>query len=134
MKTKIKMIALLIFVGGCCPSCYDFNRQQAEKDAESEGKQILYEAEYSKQAKVEQAKADLEASKMESETKQVQAEADAKVAVINAKAKAEAINIISNALRNNDSYLRYLLITGMNNSDNKIYIPTEANIPILEAK
>ena len=132
MKTKSILIMALAALS--LTSCYDFNREQAEKDAESQGKQVLYEAEYSKQAKVEQAKADFESAKLEAETKQVIADADAKVTVTNAEAKAESIEIISKALRGNEVYLKYLMLIGMNASDNRIYIPTEAGLPILEAK
>lgn len=144
MKTmKFTMIALTVFVGGCCTSCYDFNREQAEKDAESNGKQILYEAEYSKQAKVEEAKANFESAKLEAETKQLVADADAKASITHATADAEVIKITSKATAAKteelikafggvDNYLKFILYTGMNNSSNRIYIPTEAGIPIIE--
>ena len=126
------MLLIIAVLSFSLTSCYDFNRDQAEKDAESDGKQILYEAEYSKQAKVEEAKADFESSKLDSETKLIKAEADAKVAIINSKAKAEAIKIISASL--SEPYLKYMLIQGLNNGNERIYIPTEASMPILEAK
>lgn len=126
-------------------SCYDFNREQAEKDAESQGKQVLYEAEYSKQAKVEQAKADYESAKLDAETKQLVAEADAKASIttaegdakitlITAKAIEEKTKLLINVFGGADNYLKYLMITGLNQSTNKVYIPTEAGLPILEAK
>jgi len=104
-------------------SCYDFQREQAEKDAQSAGKQILLKSESSKKAKIEQAKADLESAKLEAETRLIEAEA-----------KSKSINAISKSLKDNPEYLKYLMIQGMNNSNNKVYIPTEAQLPILEAK
>ena len=58
----------------------------------------------------------------------------AKAEVERAKGVAEANKIIGDSLRNNESYLRYLWVTNMTNtSKDTVYIPTEANIPILEA-
>ncbi len=52
-----------------------------------------------------------------------------------AKGVAEANRIIGDSLKNNDSYLRYLWIDNIHNTSNQIiYIPTEASLPILEAK
>ena len=119
----MKKVLLILGLSFTLFSCYDFNRDQAEKDATSAGKQILLRAESSKKAKIEQAKADLESAKLEAETRLIEAEA-----------KAKSINVVTKALKDNPEYLKYLMIQGMNNSKNKIYIPTEANIPILEAK
>lgn len=119
----MKKVLLLLLTGLLFTSCYDFDREQAEKDATSQGKRILLKAESSKKAKIETAKADLEASKLEAETRLIEAEA-----------KAKAINAVSKALKDNPDYLRYLAIQGMSKGGNRIYIPTEAGIPILEAK
>lgn len=54
--------------------------------------------------------------------------------VIRARGVAEANKIIGESLKNNESYLRYLWITSLQTSEKEIvYIPTEANMPILEA-
>ena len=51
-----------------------------------------------------------------------------------AKGVAKANQIIGNSLRNNEEYLRYLWIDGLQqNKSQVIYVPTEANLPILEA-
>ena len=51
-----------------------------------------------------------------------------------AKGVAEANKIIGASLHNNESYLRYLWITSLENKQKEIiYVPTEANLPILEA-
>jgi len=48
---------------------------------------------------------------------------------------AKANKIIGDSLKDNESYLRYLWINGLSEKDNNtvIYVPTEANLPILEA-
>lgn len=54
--------------------------------------------------------------------------------VIRARGVAEANRIIGDSLKGNESYLRYLWITSLESKDKEvIYIPTEANLPILEA-
>ncbi len=142
---KTKTILLMGVTTILMTSCYDFNREQAEKDAESEGKQVLYEAEYSKQAKVEQAKADFESAKYDAETKQLivdaevkasitKAEGDAKTTLIQAEATKKKTEMLIQSFGGVDNYLNYLMITGLNNTTNKVYIPTEAGMPILEAK
>ena len=52
-----------------------------------------------------------------------------------AKGVASANKIIGDSLKDNEAYLRYLWITDMTNNKapSVIYVPTEANIPILEA-
>lgn len=54
--------------------------------------------------------------------------------VIRARGVAQAIDIIGHGLRDNDGYLRYLWIERLNQQDAAIiYVPTEGNLPILEA-
>jgi hypothetical protein len=54
--------------------------------------------------------------------------------IIRAKGVTEANKIIGNSLEGNESYLRYLWIQGLQtNQMQVIYVPTEANLPILEA-
>ena len=51
-----------------------------------------------------------------------------------AKGVAAANKIIGDSLHNNEDYLRYLFVNGLENTKNQvIYVPTEANLPILEA-
>jgi len=47
-----------------------------------------------------------------------------------------ANKIIADGLRGNDEYLRYLWIDKVAGSTNReiVYVPTEANLPILEAR
>lgn len=90
---------------------------------ELKGKATLREAEWDRQVAVEEAKARLESAKHL---------ADAEVA--RAVGVAEANSIIGESLKNNDAYLRYLWIQGLQDGSSEvIYIPTEAQLPILEA-
>ncbi len=60
---------------------------------------------------------------------------DAQAEVERARGVAEANKIIGESLRNNESYLRYLWIQNLNSgTGERIYIPTEAGLPILEAR
>lgn len=54
--------------------------------------------------------------------------------IIRAKGVAEANKIIGDSLKGNESYLRYLWIQSLDHGEHTvIYVPTEANLPILEA-
>lgn len=78
------------------------------------GEAALREAEWTKKILLEGATA--------------QAEAEIK----RATATAEANQIIGDSLKGNDDYLRYLWIMGLkDDSGERIYIPTEAGLPIL---
>ncbi len=132
---KIIYISTIVGLMLSLTSCYDFNRKQRELDAESNGKAILLEAESSKKAMIEEAKAKNEAATLEALAKVKIAKAEAQVEIERAKGVAEANRIIGESLKDNDEYLRYLMIQGMKEGKNqRIYIPTEAGLPILEAK
>ncbi len=80
-------------------------------------------AESSRQIQILEAKAKCESSKS-------LAEAD----VIRAEGVSRANKIIGDSLQGNEGYLRYLWIQGLQtNQMMVIYVPTEANLPILEA-
>lgn len=88
-----------------------------------EGKAELSKADWDRQIAVREAKAKMESAKML-----------AKAEVERAKGVAEANKIIGNSLKGNEDYLRYLWIDHLQNEKNQvIYVPTEANLPILEA-
>ena len=90
---------------------------------EMSGKAQLAEAEWSKQITIEEAKAELESASLKAQSE-----------VERAKGVAEANKIIGDSLKDNDAYLRYLWINGLQDGSSEvIYIPTEANLPILEA-
>ena len=71
---------------------------------------------------IEEAKANLEAEKL-----------NAQAEIERAKGAAEAIRIENGSLTS--TYIQYLWVRQQNNIPDKVvYIPTEANLPILEAK
>ena len=89
-----------------------------------EGQAALKKAEQTKLIMLEDAKA-----KKESATLLGQAEIE------RAKGAAEANRIIGESLKNNEAYLRYLWINGLQEgaTPQVIYVPTEGGMPILEA-
>lgn len=92
---------------------------QERKHGEAE----LARADSNRQIRVLEAVAEKESSK-----------ALAEAEIIRARGVAEANEIIGGSLTNNESYLRYLWIQGLqNNKGQTVYIPTEAGLPILEA-
>lgn len=89
------------------------------------GQAELQHAMQSKQVAIQEAHA-----KLESATLLANAEIE------RAKGVAQANKIIGDSLRDNDSYLRYLWITEVAGKDvdkTVVYVPTETNIPIMEA-
>ena len=87
------------------------------------GEAELKRAEQNRKIAVNEAEAKKDAALMLSEAE-----------VIRAKGVAEANKIIGESLRDNESYLRYLWVQGLNDGSSQvIYVPTEANLPILEA-
>lgn len=116
-------------------SCWEFNRQQKIKDARAAGEAILVEAENSKKAMIEQAKAENESATLQAEAKIKIAKAEANAEIERAKGVAEANKIIGESLKGNNEYLRYLQIDAIKGAKGeKIYIPTEAGLPIIERK
>lgn len=89
---------------------------------EMEGKAEFAKAEQNRKIKIEEAKANLEAEKL-----------NAQAEIERARGAAKAIEIEDSSLTT--TYIQYLWVRQQNaNSNNKIiYIPTEAGLPILEA-
>jgi uncharacterized membrane protein YqiK len=88
---------------------------------ELSGQAQLREAEWSKQIQVREAEANLESEIL-----------NAKSEIERAKGMAEAIQIEGGALTT--EYIQYLWVRQNKfNDKTTIYIPTEANLPILEA-
>lgn len=116
-------------------SCFEFNRQQRMKNAEANGKAQLLEAESSKKIQIEDAKGLSESSELKAKSMINIAKAEAQAEIERAKGVAEANRIIGESLKGNGEYLRYLQIDAIKNSKgDKVYIPTEAGLPIIEAK
>lgn len=133
MRFKNILLALVAFAS--MTSCYDFSREQRLKNAENDGKATLLEAENSKKALIEQAKAENESATLQAEARIKIAKAEAQAEIERAKGVAEANKIIGESLKGNNEYLKYLQIDAIRNSKGqRIYVPTEAGLPILEAR
>jgi regulator of protease activity HflC (stomatin/prohibitin superfamily) len=92
--------------------------------AEMSGKAELAQAEQNRQIQIAQSKAKADA-----------AEFEANAEVTRAEGVAKANKIIGDSLKGNEEYLRYLWVNNIESSkdDTIVYVPTEANMPILEA-
>lgn len=90
--------------------------------AELSGKAEFVKAEQNRKIKIEEAKANLEAEKL-----------NAQAEIERAKGAAEAIRIENGAI--SPTYIQYLWVRQQQNLNDKtvIYIPTETNLPVLEA-
>lgn len=89
-----------------------------------DGEAKFAEAEYSRRVTVLEAQA-----KLDSAGKLAEAE------VARARGVAQANKIIGDSLHENEDYLKYLWINQLEQNKNSvIYVPTEANLPILEAQ
>lgn len=90
--------------------------------SELEGRAEFVRAEQNRQIKIEEAKANLEAEKL-----------NAQAEVERAKGAAAAIEIENGKLT--ETYIRYLWVRQQNDLNNKtiIYIPTEGGLPVLES-
>lgn len=89
-----------------------------------EGEAELAKAEQNRQIAIQEAKA-----------KEESAKSLANAEVIRAEGVAKANKIIGDSLQNNEAYIHYLWIEALRESSNEvIYIPTEAGIPITESQ
>ena len=110
-------VLCIVIIMGCMTGWPVYNVWQQEMA----GKAEFAKAEQNRRIKIEEAKANLEAEKLNAEAE-----------VERAKGAAEAIRIENGSLTS--TYIQYLWVRQQNLTDNKvIYIPTEANLPILEA-
>lgn len=89
---------------------------------EMEGKAEFAKAEQNRKIKIEEAKANLEAEKL-----------NAQAEIERAKGAAEAIRIENGSIT--PTYIQYLWVRQQSDLNNRtvIYIPTEANLPLLES-
>jgi regulator of protease activity HflC (stomatin/prohibitin superfamily) len=114
------LVAILGTVGIGMWGCPTYNVYSAEMS----GKAELAQAEQNGQIAIAQSKAKAEA-----------AEYEANAEVTRAEGVAKANKIIGDSLKGNEDYLRYLWVNNIENSrgDTIVYVPTEANMPIMEA-
>ncbi len=89
---------------------------------EMEGKAEFAKAEQNRKIKIEEARANLEAEKL-----------NAQAEIERAKGAAEAIRIENGSIT--PTYIQYLWVRQQSDLSDKtvIYVPTEANLPILES-
>ncbi len=115
--TRIIVISILGVLLLSLAGCPSYNVYRAEMDGRAE----MAQAEQNRRIKIEEAKANLEAQKLNAEAE-----------IERAKGMAEAIEIENGKL--SETYIHYLWVRNIDKMDGeKIYIPTEANMPILEA-
>ncbi len=87
------------------------------------GESEVARAEFNRQIRTLEAKATQESAKHLAEAE-----------IIRAEGVAKANLIIGDSLQGNEAYLRYLWIDGLQHTRGQvIYVPTEANLPVLEA-
>lgn len=108
------VITVLLLWG--CPQYRVYSQQKS-------GEAKLAEAQSSRQVTIAEAKAKLESAELLS-----------RADTIRAHGVARSNQIIGASLKNNQAYLHWLWIDNIEKNPNAvIYIPTEANMPILEA-
>lgn len=97
----------------------------------------VYSSHMAGEAELAQATANRQIAVQEAQAKREAATELAKAEIERAKGVAGANSIIADSLKGNDAYLRYLWITevaaGGKDGKTVVYVPTEANLPILEA-
>jgi hypothetical protein len=120
------VIAILLLLGTLvgCPQ-YGVYKSGLQGEAE------LARAEQNKKIQIENAKAKLQSAKMLAESDSIRAVGAKNVEKIRAEGMAEAMEIENGKLT--DKYIQYLWVRNIDKGD-KIYISTEAGLPILEAK
>jgi predicted aminopeptidase len=118
---KWSTLATILLLGICvlflwgCPT-YRVYQQSME------GKAKLAEAQSSRQVAIAEARA-----KMESASLLAQAD------TLRAHGVARSNAIIGASLKDNKEYLHWLWIDNLDKGNSVIYVPTEANLPIMEA-
>ncbi len=114
LVTIVCIVALIVAMAFVIPLYRVWSQEMA-------GKAEFAKAEQNRKIKIEEAKANLEAEKL-----------NAQAEIERAKGAAEAIRIENGSIT--PTYIQYLWVRQQTNAQNKlIYIPTEANLPILEA-
>lgn len=115
------LVVLFLLVGGV-GSCMYIRPRYNVWSQEMTGKAEFAKAEQNRKIRIEEAKANLEAEKL-----------NAQAEIERAKGAAEAIRIENGSIT--PAYIQYLWVRQQNATTNNkiIYIPTEAGLPVLEA-
>lgn len=119
ITTVSSALVLIALVIGCMFGLPKYNVWKQEMKGRAE----LAQAEQNRQIKIAEAQANLEAEKLNAQSE-----------IERAKGAAEAIKIENGQLTS--TYIQYLWVRMQagNEIDKIVYIPTEASMPILEAK
>lgn len=113
---------VVLVLGLVVGSCWTYPHYQVYSQR-LEGEAELAKAEAAKRVAVQDALAKKDSAAMLAEAE-----------VLRAEGVAKANKIIGTSLEGNEAYLRYLWIHSMQEGKSEvIYVPTEANLPILEA-
>lgn len=112
------LIAALAFTASIMGGCPRYNVWEQGLVGEA----ALRRAQQDRQIAVQEAQAKLESAKMLAEAE-----------VVRADGASRANKIIADGLGGPEGYLRYLWIEKVADKPGVIYVPTEANLPILEA-
>lgn len=115
------VLLVTVFIGVGLVGCPQYSVYEQRLTGEAE----LARAQQNRQIAVNEAQAKMDAAHLL-----------ALAEVERAKGVAQANQIIAQGLKGNEEYLRYLWIVdvaGNNKGATVIYVPTEANLPILEA-
>lgn len=118
-KTIVTLVCIAVLaIVALCVGLPWYNVWQQEMS----GKAEFAKAEQNRKIMIEEAKANLEAEKLNAQSE-----------IERAKGAAEAIRIENGSIT--PTYIQYLWVRQQSNLNDKtiIYIPTEANLPILEA-
>ncbi len=120
MKYWIMFVwVIIVIIAGLLAGCPHYFVWEQSMEGEAQ----LRHAEWSRQIAVREAQA-----KRDSSILLAQAEVE------RAKGVAQANKIIGDSLKGNEDYLRYLWIDSISQTkDQVIYVPTEAQLPLLEA-
>ena len=118
MGVYVTVVVVILLILGLLWGIPNYNVYSRELN----GKAQLREAEWNRQIAVQEAEAIKESASLKAEAE-----------VIRAEGIAEANEIIAGSLT--DEYIRYKFVEGLNDGNTEvIYVPTEANLPILEAR
>lgn len=113
------IFGVLLFTAAILGGCPTYGVYRSRLAGEAE----LAQANYSKQVAVQTSLAKRDAAIYEAQAE-----------VERAKGVAQANKIIGDSLKNNEEYLRYLFVNNLEHTQNQvIYVPTESQLPILEA-
>lgn len=119
--TSLSIFVLVFIVSLFMYGCPKYNVWQQGLEGQAE----LARAEQNRQIKIQEAKAKAESAEYEKQAE-----------ITRAHGVAQANEIIGNSLKGNSEYLHYLWINSLNEREGEqtvVYVPTEANIPIMEA-